>query len=96
MAGPEKIFEDKVKAYLESKGAWYVKYWGGGFYTKRGIPDILVCYKGRFIAVETKADNGRPSELQLHHIKKIKDAGGIAMVLYPKDFDDFKKMIEKL
>lgn len=96
MAGPEKIFEDKVKAYLESKGAWYVKYWGGGLYTKRGVPDILVCYKGRFIAVEAKADNGRPSELQLHQIKKIQEAGGIAMVLYPKDFDDFKKMIEKL
>ena len=96
MAVPEKIFEDKVKAYLESIGAWYVKYWGGGLYTKRGVPDILVCYKGRFIAVETKADNGRPTELQLYHIKRIQEAGGIAMVLYPKDFDDFKKMIEKL
>lgn len=92
----EKIFENKVKAYLKSKGAWFVKYWGGGLYTQRGIPDILCCYKGRFIAIETKAETGHPSDLQLYQIRKIKEAGGIAMVLYPKDFDEFKKIIENL
>lgn len=92
----EKLFENKVKAFLKSKGCWFVKYWGGGQFTKAGIPDILACYKGKFIALEIKAPTGKPSELQLYNIEKIKEAGGIAMVLYPKDFVKFKELVENL
>lgn len=89
----EKNFENRIKAYLKEKGAWLIKYWGGGEFTKAGIPDLLVCYKGHFIAIEVKAPKGKPSELQLYHLRKIKDAGGYAFLLYPKDFEDFKKFI---
>ena len=92
----EKTFENKIKKYLKEKGAWYIKYWGGGNFTKEGIPDLLICYKGCFIAVEVKASNGRPSDLQLYHLKKIKEAGGKAFLLYPKNFNEFKKFIESL
>lgn len=60
---------------------------------RSGIPDLLCCVNGYFVAIEVKASKGKPSELQLWNIKKIKEAGGIAMVLYPKDFEDFKKLI---
>jgi len=92
----EKQFENKIKAYLKNKGVWYIKYWGGGGFTKAGIPDILCCYKGRFIAIEVKAPNGKASELQLFNLKKIEEAGGKAFLLYPKDFEDFKKWMEEL
>lgn len=92
----EKIFENRIKAYLKNKGAWFIKYWGGGKFTKAGIPDLLICYKGRFIAVEVKAANGKPSDLQLYHLKKIEEAGGKAFLLYPKDFNKFKEYIESL
>lgn len=92
----EKQFENKIKTYLKNKGAWYIKYWGGGGFTKAGIPDILCCYKGRFIAIEVKAPNGKASELQLFNLKKIEEAGGKAFLLYPKDFEDFKKWMEEL
>ncbi len=92
----EKQFENKIKAYLKSKGAWLIKYWAGAQFTKEGIPDLLVCYKGHFIAIEVKAENGHPSELQLYNIRKIIEAGGHAFILYPKDFDDFKNFIELL
>lgn len=92
----EKQFENKIKAYLKNKGAWYIKYWGGGGFTKAGIPDILCCYKGKFIAIEVKAPNGKASELQLFNLKKIEEAGGKAFLLYPKDFEDFKKWMEEL
>lgn len=92
----EKKFENKIKAYLKSKGAWLIKYWAGAQFTKEGIPDLLVCYKGHFIAIEVKAENGHPSELQLYNIRKIIEAGGHAFILYPKDFDDFKNFIESL
>jgi Holliday junction resolvase len=92
----EKRFEDKVKKFLKDEGCWFLKYWGGAAYTKSGIPDLLVCCNGHFLGIELKAPNGRPSELQLWNIEKIKEAGGIAMVLYPKDFDSFKKLIYEL
>ena len=43
-----------------------------------------------------KAPTGKPSELQLWNIEQIKKAGGIAMVLYPKDFEEFKALIYNL
>ena len=91
----EKNFENRVKKFLESEGCWCVKYFANA-YTKSGIPDLLVCCNGYFLGVELKAPNGRPSELQLWNIEKIKKAGGIGIVLYPKGFDDFKKLIYQL
>lgn len=92
----EKLFENKVKAFLKSQGCWFIKYWGGGQFTKAGIPDLLVCCKGKFIALELKGPTGKPSELQLYNVEKIKEAGGIAMVLYPKDFEKFKELVRNL
>ena len=89
----EKTFENKIKKYLESRGAWFVKYWAGAQYTKSGIPDILACINGYFVGIEVKAPNGTPSELQLHNVRAINAAGGFAFVLYPTAFEDFKTFI---
>lgn len=90
----EKQFENKVKTFLRDNGCWFLKYWGGAAYTKSGIPDILVCCKGRFIAVEVKAPNGKPSDLQIYNLRQIDRAGGLAILLYPKDYDLFKRLVE--
>lgn len=89
----EKQFEEKVKTFLKEQGCWFLKYWGGGGYTKSGVPDLIVCCKGHFMGVELKAPNGKPSELQVHHLRKIDGAGGQAVLLYPKDFDLFKRLV---
>lgn len=94
--GAEKQFENKIKSYLTTRGAWFVKYWAGAQFTKSGIPDILACVNGYFVGVEVKAQNGKPSELQLHNVRKINEAGGFAFVLYPSKFEDFKKFIDSL
>ena len=95
MAG-EKNFENRIKKFLKDENCWFIKYWAGASYTKDGIPDLLICCNGFFIGAEIKAKNGKPSELQLYNIKKIQEAGGIALVLYPNQFDDFKNLIWKL
>jgi Holliday junction resolvase len=92
----EKIYENKIKSYLADQGAWFVKFWGGGIYTKAGIPDILACVNGHFVAIEVKADHGHPSELQLHTVEEIRDAGGFAFVLYPSGWAWFKEFVEGL
>ena len=91
----EKNFEKKVKAYLDSIGAWYLKTISNG-YQRAGVPDLLICYKGKFIGIELKATRGRVSMLQEHEIRKIQAAGGYASVLRPNDFDSFKKFMEEI
>lgn len=92
MAGPEKKFELKVRKFLEEQGCWVLKTWSNG--TQRtGVPDLLVCCCGVFLGIEIKAERGKPTPLQLWNIDKIKEAGGLAMVLYPKNFEDFKQVI---
>lgn len=62
-------------------------------YTKSGIPDILACVDGYFVGIEVKAQNGKPSELQLYNVRKIRESGGFAVVLYPSGFEEFKQFI---
>lgn len=90
----EKNFENKVKKFLEEKNCWFIKYWAGAAYTKTGIPDILVCCKGHFLGVEIKAPKGKPSALQLYNLKKIDEAGGFAVLLYPDQFELFKNFVD--
>ncbi len=91
----EKNFENRIKSYLKSIGAYFIKTHGDRF-SRVGTPDIIACVNGYFVAVEVKATNGRPSELQKYHIQQIKDAGGFGVILYPDEFEDFKKTIQKL
>lgn len=95
MAG-EKQFENKVKRFLKEQGVYYLKYWAGAVYTKSGIPDLLICCEGVFIAVELKAKNGKPSDLQLFNLRKIERAGGFSFLLYPDKFESFKQFIIQL
>ena len=88
----EKNFENKIKKYLESQGGWFVKYFANRM-TKSGIPDILACVNGYFVAIEVKAENGHPSDLQIYHRYHIREAGGIAIILYPDQFEAFKALI---
>ena len=95
MPKKEKPFETQIRKFLESEGCYCFKVWGGG-YQQAGIPDLLICVNGYFVAVEVKGDKGKPTDLQLYNIERIKKAGGVAMVLYPKGFDDFKQLIYEL
>ena len=88
----EKNFENRLKKFLESEGCWFVKFFANA-YTKSGIPDLLVCCNGYFVAVEVKAPNGKPSELQKWNIQKINETNGIGIVLFPDQFVDFKELI---
>lgn len=88
----EKDYENKIKKFIESVGGWWVKFHGNAF-TRDGVPDLLCCINGKFLAIEVKRDDGEPSKIQLHEIEEIKKAGGFAGVYYPKDFDRLKEEI---
>ncbi len=91
----EKNFENRIKAFLEMNGCWWVKYFANRN-TRSGIPDILACCGGTFVGIEVKASHGRASELQLYNCRKIDKSGGIGVVVWPRDFEDFKLMVSIL
>lgn len=91
----EKIFENKIKRYIKSVGGYCVKYFGCS-YSESGTPDILACINGYFLAIEVKAPDGKPSELQMVKINDIRKAGGFAYVAYPSGWKRLKDIIDGL
>lgn len=92
----EKTFENKIKKWLKENNCWFIKYWGGGTFTRAGVPDLICCVGGYFVALEVKADKGTPSELQKVNIRRINDSGGLAFIVYPDDWNWLKNMLEGL
>lgn len=90
----EKAFENKIKNYIKAE---IQKSWGFKFhadaYTQSGIPDLIYCINGRFVAIEVKKENGKPSELQKRKIKRIIQDGGVAVIVKPSQFEDLKKLL---
>lgn len=93
--GPEKTFERKIVKLIESRGGWVVKFFANRM-TKSGVPDLLACIKGHFIAIEVKAKHGHPSDLQLRQRDLIRKAGGIAIICYPDQFKLLETMIDRI
>jgi hypothetical protein len=79
---PEGKVKDACKKYLKSIGAWFFMPVSNGM-GQVGIPDIICCYKGMFIAVETKAPGKRNQTTanQDRVIDAIKVADGWAIVV---------------
>lgn len=73
----EQQLGKKIQVYLKSRGAYVIK----TIATNRaGVPDIIACYGGKYIAIEVKLPKGVVSRLQDAHLQQIKEAGGVAIV----------------
>ena len=90
----EKQFEEKVKRLLKLRGCWLLKTFSNGI-QRAGVPDLLVCNKGKFYGIELKAEKGRVTKLQEHELKSIEEAGGRALVLKPSGLEGFLKEIDE-
>lgn len=77
MKTPEGKLKDKVKAWLDSIGAYYFMPVQSGY--GRTSLDFLVCYKGQFFAIETKAEGNEPTPRQQLVMTEIEKAGGAAL-----------------
>ena len=54
---------------------------------KKGVSDVLACWRGRFIAIEVKIGKDRLSNEQIGFIRNIQHVGGIAFIA--RDYDTF-------
>jgi len=66
--------------YLALVGAWSLKV-HGHLGQRAGVPDILACLRGRFVAIEVKRPGGRLSPHQRRELLAIVAAGGVALVV---------------
>jgi pantoate kinase len=80
MATPEVKVKASIKKILQSYGVYYAMPIGTG-YGNSGVPDFLCCVRGKFLAIEAKAGNNKPTALQEKHIRDIQLAGGISLVI---------------
>jgi hypothetical protein len=64
---------------------------------RRGVPDIICCIHGVFVAIELKRDGKKPDPLQHHTLIRICEAGGVAMWTSAKTFEqDFASLVKVL
>ena len=90
----EKDLTEKIRAYLKSvDGLFFWKQYGG-MYSQSGLPDIICCYNGRFLAFEVKAEKGRTTVLQEVTLRRIKKAGGVALAV--RSVEEVRSVIESL
>lgn len=90
---PETKVKKRVTALLKAAGAYYFYPVTGG-YGNSGVPDIVVCYRGRFIGIECKAGKNKPTKLQYKNLHDIAAAGGISMVINEENIDDVADMFD--
>jgi hypothetical protein len=91
---PEGKVKDKVKRLFKSMGVYYAMPATGG-YGISGVPDFLVCLKGRFIGVECKAGKGKPTALQLKNLAEIEASGGISVIVNEDNLEQFETAMRK-
>ena len=65
-----------------------------GAYAKMGDPDMVVCYKGMFIAIEGKTYEGRQSDWQRLRMEQVQKAGGIYAII--RSVDGARQLVEEL
>jgi Holliday junction resolvase len=89
MTTPEKKVKDKVRKVLAEYGVYNFMPATHG-YGRSGVPDIIACFNGRFIAIETKAGKGTTTTLQERELNLIRKNGGVAMVINEENLDELK------
>jgi Holliday junction resolvase len=92
---PEKRVKTKVESVLKSEGAYYFFPATHG-YGRSGVPDIIACVNGRFLAIECKAGGNKPTALQVREIENIRSAGGVAVVANEENWEMVRPLVREM
>lgn len=81
----ERSFQSRVIRDLKKvEGLYFFKKEAAAI---RGIPDLVICYRGKFVAWELKRDaRSKPSVLQSYNVDRITACGGVALVVHPENY----------
>lgn len=90
---PEKKVKEKVVKILKQRSVYYFFPATHG-YGRSGVPDIICCHNGRFLAIECKAGNNKPTVLQEKEMQGIRDSGGVAIVINEENIDEVSEVLD--
>ena len=83
---PEGKVKMAVKKLLDIHGVYYFMPVSNGM-GRHGIPDVICCVAGKFLAIECKAGKGKTTPLQDRELAHISHAGGTALVIRDNEAD---------
>ena len=91
----EKWVKAQVIKMLKDIKAYYFYPVANG-YMSSGVPDIVACVNGKFVGIECKAGDNKPTALQTKNLLNITNAGGTATVINENSLDDLKQLLKDL
>lgn len=90
----EKDIVAAIMRYLKTVPGCFAWKEHVGMYGTAGIPDIICCIEGRFVAFEVKTDTGKLTKLQEITIQRIRKAKGCAYKV--TSVEEVKEILENL
>lgn len=78
---PEGRIVAAIRRELTKRDIWNAKV-HGSLMQQRGLPDVIGCWEGRFLALEVKVPGEKPTPLQTLTLHEIAESGGIAAVVW--------------
>lgn len=90
MMTPEGKVKKRVKAILDELKVYHFSPMQNGM-GRAGIPDIVACHGGKFIGIECKAGDNKPTALQERELNRILNAGGEAFVINEENIEQLRE-----
>lgn len=76
----ERDIVSKIRHAFHKRGAWTLKTHGAVMQVN-GLPDLICCYRGRFVGLEVKQPGGSATALQLQTLSDMSHAGALTGVV---------------
>lgn len=92
---PEGKVKAAVRKILDEFGVYYFSPAANG-YGRVGIPDIICCANGFFLAIECKAGKGTTTALQDRELAAINKAGGACLVVNETNVESLRLILPNI
>jgi Holliday junction resolvase len=92
-ATPESKVKKRVREVLDTLGIYHFMPPANGF-GRAGIPDIIGCMDGHFVAIECKAGKGTTTALQDRELERIRGAGGTTFIAREDNIDELQQLLK--
>ena len=91
-ATPEAKVKTAVRKMLDAFDIYHFMPPANGF-GRAGIPDIVGCMDGHFIAIECKAGKGKTTALQDRELNAILTHGGTVFIAREDNLEDLQQLL---
>lgn len=90
---PETRIQRAIQAMVRERGGFVFKVHGSET-MMAGLPDLIVCYRGLFVAFEVKTPSGKVSPRQRYVMRNIMGAQGVVTV--PRSVADASAVLDTI